>query len=266
MQADEDEDEDDLITPREAEAIRNAELNKVVEAITSAATTTTTNTISNAKDMPTELNMMEPLTGDNIDMPTVSPPSAPQQQHMAPHTTSLRQRKRDKVIFRLTSFLRRFGTPKKQPQRQQQKGSIQTMWATSPIGDILDAQQQKEIMHMLQTDGSPKDGHPTPNEDATKVAKLDFIWVFRSADDSTLWTGFDYRNQIKLSKHSGDDEGIEVYDTHIRQGQLPILVIPKRKVCFYAPSDVSDQVASLQVACLPNSKSTQFVYRCGPMP
>lgn len=265
MQADED--EDDLITPREAEALRNAELNKVVEAITSAATTLTANPISNAKDMPTELNEMEPLTDENTDRPPVPPLPIPQQHNKAPPpATSLRQRKRDKVIVRLTSFFRRFGAPKKQPQRQQQKGSIQTMWATSPIGDILDAQQQTEIMRMLQTDGSPKYGDPTPNEDATKVAKLDHIWVFRTTDDSTFWTGFDYSNQIKLSRHSDDDEGIEVYDTHIRQGQLPILVIPKRKVCFYAPSDVSDQVASLQVACLPNSKSTQFVYRCGPMP
>ncbi|KAI8344412.1 hypothetical protein BC941DRAFT_408571 [Chlamydoabsidia padenii] len=227
-----DEDEEDSITPQEAEALRNAELNKVVQALTSAATG---NSTTKTYKQDTFINT------DNHQ-----PPSPPIQQQQQPFSTH----KKKKSFFRLASLFRR---------RKRQKGTIQTMYATAQLGDILDEQQQQEIMAMLQ--GPRQDAAPPPHEDATKVALLDHIWVFRS--DSMLWTGFDYQNQLLLTQHRDDDQGVELYDTHIRHGQLPILVIPKRQVCYYAPGVLDDQVASLQVDCLPNSKHTQFVYRCG---
>ncbi|ORZ26070.1 hypothetical protein BCR42DRAFT_401522 [Absidia repens] len=295
---DDDDEEEEFMTLLEAEALRNAELNKNVHDSTTTTATTNNTALKEAPHQPADntTDSVTPIDAELIET------SEPQQQDPSTSsaTTALpfTKKKHDKAFGVLVSFFRRLAATKHQQRRKkpsvkktthQTKGMIQTMWVSTPLGDVMDQQQQQEVIQRLQcqsnTQGLNAIGEgdsgdkPTPHDDATKVASLDHIWVFRcmntgneqesvppSATSSGIWTGFDYENQIRLSQHNDDDNGIELYDTHIRKGLSPVLVIPKRQVCFYAVSNMSDQVSSLQVTCLPNSKNVQFVYRCGPTP
>ncbi|CAO3581866.1 unnamed protein product [Absidia cylindrospora] len=276
------EDDEEFMTPLEAEALRNAELNKNVH------NSTPTTALTESLHQPTD-NTTDSVTP--IDSELFETSANQQQGPCTPSATTaipFTKKKHDKAFGVLISFFRRLASTTHQQKRKkpsvkkttrQTKGMIQTMWVSTPLGDVMDQQQQQEVIQRLQqqqhqsdTRGEGDSGdRPTPHDDATKVASLDHIWVFRcneheSATSSAIWTGFDYENQIRLSQHNDNDHGIELYDTHIRKGLYPILVIPKRQMCFYAASNMSDQVSSLQVACLPNSKNVQFVYRCGPTP
>ncbi|KAI8098626.1 uncharacterized protein BX664DRAFT_381314 [Halteromyces radiatus] len=286
----EEEEEEEEVTPQEQEALRNAELNKVVKVNTISEQ----HSSNNGTLWKNNMNDLVSSNLRNIDLTSTmeSTTATTTTRKEATVVTGKPTKKRHDKAFRvLISFFRKLRSRKQQDKNGQRKRKIQTMWVTAPVGDVMDQQQQQEVMDMLsrssnspfskkkfnKSSGIEQEGIdlPTPHDNATKVAELDHIWVFRcittsqnqqeDSGISTIWTGFDYENQLMLSQHCENDEGIELFDTHIRHGQLPILVIPKRQICFYSASHLpDDQVASLQVACIPNSEHLQFVYRCGP--
>ncbi|KAI9471367.1 hypothetical protein BDB00DRAFT_862523 [Zychaea mexicana] len=112
------------------------------------------------------------------------------------------------------------------------------------------------------------------NNNMMMVASLDQIWVFRASNSNAnttanVWITFDYNNQHLLTKHKKKldklripyDEGVDVFDSHIRQGKLPVLVFPSRKQAYYPTNLSGDEIISIEVACIPNSRDLQFVYR-----
>ncbi|KAL0086911.1 hypothetical protein F4703DRAFT_1849489 [Phycomyces blakesleeanus] len=75
--------------------------------------------------------------------------------------------------------------------------------------------------------------NPCPEPQLTQLTHLKDIWVFRSlptGENMPVWTGFDYANQSLLTEHSQDPQGVEITDSHISQGQLPVLVLPHRSL------------------------------------
>lgn len=150
------------------------------------------------------------------------------------------------------------------------RGTIRSITTTNgAVGDVLNQQQQDEIVQQL-----PKSITTSPNNNnIMKVADLDRIWVFRATEQNTtsanVWITFDYKNQEILNNYVQHlqqakyqfDHGIDLFDSHIRQGQLPVLVLPTRQQAFYPTSLSGDHIVSLQVYCLPNSSELQFVYR-----
>ncbi|KAI9264972.1 hypothetical protein BDA99DRAFT_39867 [Phascolomyces articulosus] len=116
-------------------------------------------------------------------------------------------------------------------------------------------------------------------EDLRRIASLDRIWVFRlllgphgeeeeriqeeDVNDGTpvVWTTFDYDNQMILMNQHESEKGIEIFDSHIRQGQLPVLVIPKRQRGYFPMDRTGNAIVTLEIACLPNTKDTLFVMR-----
>ncbi|KAI8365978.1 uncharacterized protein BYT42DRAFT_588461 [Radiomyces spectabilis] len=147
---------------------------------------------------------------------------------------------------------------------------IHTIASPDPVGDVLDIQQQKKLVELLNDPKQRCQPKDTP-EEAAQVAKLDRIWVFRHASKPSseaidVWTGFDYKNQLLLTQYhdaskASVDAGIEIFDSHIRHGRLPVLVVPSRNQCFYPITLEGDEIATLELACLPNSSDVQFVYR-----
>ncbi|KAI7852002.1 hypothetical protein BDC45DRAFT_607771 [Circinella umbellata] len=121
----------------------------------------------------------------------------------------------------------------------------------------------------------------TAEGEARRIASLDHIWVFRlllrerygdnndenqeeeeeEEEEAVVWTTFDYDNQMKLMNEQEIDKGIEIFDSHIRQGQLPVLVVPKRQRGYFPMDSTGDAIVTLEVACLPNTKDTLFVMR-----
>ncbi|KAI8137012.1 hypothetical protein BJV82DRAFT_675269 [Fennellomyces sp. T-0311] len=143
--------------------------------------------------------------------------------------------------------------------------SIRTVLSTSPTGDVLDEQQQRDILHQLHTGEertSLRGGH---RAEAARVAGLERIWVFRleqeQSEQPAVWTTFDYHNQMTLTHQQDSDKGIEVFDSHIRQGQLPVLVVPRRQRGYYPMDITGNAIVTLEIACLPNTQDIQFVYR-----
>ncbi|KAI9243490.1 hypothetical protein BDA99DRAFT_544421 [Phascolomyces articulosus] len=57
------------------------------------------------------------------------------------------------------------------------------------------------------------------------------------------------------------EEGVEFFDSHIRQGKLPVLVLPSRGQAYYPTNMMGDEIISIQVACLPNTQYVDFVFR-----
>ncbi|KAI8141913.1 hypothetical protein BJV82DRAFT_616433 [Fennellomyces sp. T-0311] len=154
------------------------------------------------------------------------------------------------------------------------------------LGDVLDAQQQDQLVRQLydnDTRGTPQQQqqyqqqqpHQHQHQQQTNismVAKLDHIWVFRatnSINTHNVWITFDYKNQQRIKQHKQmldrygvqHDEGVELFDTHIKQGQLPILVLPNRREAYYPISLSGDDIVRIEVACIPNSSVASFVYR-----
>lgn len=162
------------------------------------------------------------------------------------------------------------GTAKTNSGKGVGRGTIRSITTThGNVGDVLNQQQQDEIVQQL-----PKSVTTSPsNNNIMKVADLDRIWVFRATEQTTasanVWITFDYKNQELLNKYVQNlqqakyqfDHGIDLFDSHIRQGQLPVLVLPTRQQAFYPTSLSGDHIVSLQVYCLPNSSELQFVYR-----
>lgn len=178
----------------------------------------------------------------------------------------------------VTSFLKRMLLPKSILRKTTGRTSsmIRTILSTGPAGDVLDQEQQRDILQQLTAPPSPLLNQRYSSE-AVQVASLDFIWVFRlkSENDMPVWTGFDLRNQALLSKHyqehsnggrrdagaQENDPGVELFDSHIRQGQLPVLVLPSKQLGYYPLDMQGNEIGTLQVACMVNGHDVQFVYR-----
>ena len=152
------------------------------------------------------------------------------------------------------------------------RGTVRSITTTNgTVGDVLNQQQQDEIVQQLPKSITTS---PNNNNNIMKVADLDRIWVFRATEQNSttsanVWITFDYKNQELLNNYVQNlqqakyqfDHGIDLFDSHIRQGQLPVLVLPTRQQAFYPTSLSGDHIVSLQVYCLPNSSELQFVYR-----
>ncbi|ORX50820.1 hypothetical protein DM01DRAFT_1089899 [Hesseltinella vesiculosa] len=136
---------------------------------------------------------------------------------------------------------------------------IQTMVVSAPLGEVIDEHQQKEIMSYL---GRPKEPMmPVHDESALRIAKLEFIWVFRPQQaqrEPFVWTTFDYQNQSKLAEYEHHPEGLQLLDSHIGQGQIVVHVFPSQGTCYY---NLDNHMKSLHIHCIPNSRKIKFVYR-----
>ncbi|CEI99741.1 hypothetical protein RMCBS344292_13822 [Rhizopus microsporus] len=80
------------------------------------------------------------------------------------------------------------------------------------------------------------------------------VWVFRapSIGGVVYWVRFDPENQQKITRHfhSKDMDALYIFDSHLCRGQLPVLVLPFQKLCYYALDYTVNQVACLQLAYL----------------
>ena len=144
-----------------------------------------------------------------------------------------------------------------------QQPYIHTIFASGPTGDVLDQAQQQDVLNKIFSHPPLPSGTPVTDAEAARIASLEYIWVFRRQSDHEcpVWTTFDEDNQVVLSEHRYSDKGVEIFDSHIRQGQLPALVVPQRQAGYYL---AGNDIASLEIACLPNSNNLQFVYRKPP--
>lgn len=148
-----------------------------------------------------------------------------------------------------------------------QQPYIRTILASGPTGDVLDHAQQQDVLDKIFSHPPMPSGTPVTDAEAARIASLEYIWVFRrqSEQEMPVWTTFDADNQVVLSEHRYSDKGVELFDSHIRQGQLPVLVVPHRQAGYYFPIDMAgSDIASLEIACLPNTNDLQFVYRKPP--
>ncbi|KAI8890981.1 hypothetical protein K501DRAFT_235883 [Backusella circina FSU 941] len=71
------------------------------------------------------------------------------------------------------------------------------------------------------------------------------VWAFRVPVhhvNSTIWRRFDDINQQKLNQHVGSNnfKELDMFDSHIGSGKVPIVVVPFQRVCYY-PTDLSMQ-------------------------
>ncbi|KAL0075512.1 hypothetical protein J3Q64DRAFT_1704032 [Phycomyces blakesleeanus] len=151
-----------------------------------------------------------------------------------------------------------FTNPEKVPKSPV---SIRTVISKRPTGQVIDYSEQQNIIEQLN---QPLAELPCPEPQLTQLTHLKDIWVFRSlptGENMPVWTGFDYANQSLLTEHSQDPQGVEITDSHISQGQLPVLVLPHRSLGYYAVNATGDTIATIEVTCLPNTRNVQFVYR-----
>ncbi|ORY89871.1 hypothetical protein BCR43DRAFT_499623 [Syncephalastrum racemosum] len=282
----EDEDEEDAVSPQEQLAAENAIRNRVLAFQDSIDLSLPKSSRSPSDD---ELSSTaRPSSSGPSNAPLLpheeqEERQRQQQQHILAdaHVREVDPRTR-KRRFSFGNLMKRI-TPKKlikmrthasiAPQR-----NIQTIASTGPTGDVLSEQQQQEIINKLvcrDTLHPPRTYSPA----AAMITGLDCIWVFRLVQDRhhdmDVWTGFDMANQTLLSQKqhqhqhqhqqssssSAEGEGIEIFDSHIRQGQLPVLVIPERQLGYFPLDMTGNQIGTLQIACLPNNNEVQFVYR-----
>jgi hypothetical protein len=145
--------------------------------------------------------------------------------------------------------------PTKQKQRQSQPSIVtykNKLEATAAASPRIDGQQQLG--------------------DAEMTALLDNIWCFKASqvaaqlispdNNSNVWTGFDYKNQEILTNHSialmndktQTDPGLELFDSHIRKGTLPFLVVISQQLAYYPTSN--NTIDKIEIQCLPNTKET----------
>ncbi|KAI8061271.1 hypothetical protein BDF21DRAFT_429214 [Thamnidium elegans] len=154
---------------------------------------------------------------------------------------------------------------------QNKKPFIQMITATDNelLGDVLDAQQQKEIIRQLSTCASPISFQLSPEK--KKITNLARVWVFRlfsTEKDSIAWVGFDYENQIEIEKHVKqlqsvrEDGRLAIYDSHIRYGKMPVIVTPNQSKGYYFSDENQVDLVTLQVTFIENNpQKVTFVYR-----
>ncbi|KAL9555825.1 hypothetical protein MBANPS3_002195 [Mucor bainieri] len=81
------------------------------------------------------------------------------------------------------------------------------------------------------------------------------FWAYR-VPMTQVWYRFDNENQTKILEHVRHPNGIlQVTDSHLGQGQVPIVVLPFQRICYY-PTDASlHQLACLELSFMPSSIS-----------
>ncbi|KAI8984591.1 hypothetical protein BDF20DRAFT_986453 [Mycotypha africana] len=171
---------------------------------------------------------------------------------------------------------------------------------TDSMGDVLDIKQQKELLHRLHHHQTTTSGgtptaffpqHVLSNKlspDKTKIISLNRIWAFRllekeaegeednsdqrspvtTAAATGCWIGFDYENQRKIENHiknlaiKPEDGRLAIYDSHIRQKAIPVIVTPLGQKAYYFADSQQNQLIVLEVASIQNDhEKVTFVYR-----
>lgn len=79
------------------------------------------------------------------------------------------------------------------------------------------------------------------------------FWAFR-VPMTQAWYRFDNENQTKILEHVSHPNGIlQVTDSHLGQGQIPMVVLPFQRICYY-PTDASlNQLACLELSFMPSA-------------
>ncbi|KAI9250662.1 hypothetical protein EDC94DRAFT_622837 [Helicostylum pulchrum] len=156
---------------------------------------------------------------------------------------------------------------------QNKKPLIQMITATDNevLGDVLDAQQQKEIIRQLSICASPISFQLSPEKQ--KITNLARVWVFRlfsaeKKDSIACWVGFDYQNQIEIENHVKqlqsvrEDGRLTIYDSHIRYGKMPVVITPNQSKGYYFSDQSQVDLVTLQVTFIENDpQKVTFVYR-----
>ncbi|KAI9321831.1 hypothetical protein BX666DRAFT_1034091 [Dichotomocladium elegans] len=182
-----------------------------------------------------------------------------------PHSTIayIRKYTRKKNRWSFSSLLRRLV--------KGQQPYIRTIFASGPTGDVLDREQQQDVLNKyFAYPQMPLQSHTPIDAQASDLTTLKSIWVFRLKSASSghsnmpVWTTFDMANQELLTRYRFHTRGVEIYDSHIRQGKFPALVVPRCQLGYFPMDMVGNTIATLEVACLRNSKNLGFVYRKSP--
>lgn len=209
----------------------------------------------------------------------VSPPPPPEG---STETSSTSQPHSDQPSYTATPEHMTAPPPKEQPPPQAESSSST---ASSHLPQELPREEGRKRRRWLlsrlfqKSAATPKATHTQtpPNlspsqstNSTTSIGRLDRVFVFRHPHQSenNVWVSFDYVNQERLSVYTSQvgrmpygDQGCELFDSHIQQGQLPILVLPSRNQAFYPTDWTGDTIVQLQVACFPNSSDLRFVCR-----
>jgi hypothetical protein len=143
------------------------------------------------------------------------------------------------------------------------------------LGDALDSHQQKHLLNQLyqiqQQQASPQQHTASPER--VKITSLDRIWVFRlitfdeeqQTNDHIAWICFDYENQLLIEdymSHSEEEEGLTLYDSHIRHKGMPVVVMPTDNKGYYFVDAQQAQLCTLEVKSIRNDRNNiTFVYR-----
>ncbi|KAI9029927.1 hypothetical protein CLU79DRAFT_733211 [Phycomyces nitens] len=135
--------------------------------------------------------------------------------------------------------------------------SIRTVISNGPTGQVLDSNEQQSIIEQLnQSVPTVPTTVPCPEPRLTQLTQLKAIWVFRSlpaGESMPVWTGFDYENQSMIANHSQNPQGVvEITDSHICQGQLPVLIRPSLSIGYCARPlwHINFWLASSKSVCL----------------
>ncbi|CEG76132.1 hypothetical protein RMATCC62417_11073 [Rhizopus microsporus] len=142
------------------------------------------------------------------------------------------------------------------------------------LGDALDSHQQKHLLNQLyqiqQKQTSPQQHTASPEK--VKITSLDHIWVFRlitfdeeqQTNDHIAWICFDYENQLLIEDYMGhsEEEGLTLYDSHIRHKGMPVVVMPTDNKGYYFADAQQTQLCTLEVKSIRNDRNNiTFVYR-----
>lgn len=79
------------------------------------------------------------------------------------------------------------------------------------------------------------------------------FWAFR-VPMTQVWYRFDNENQTKILEHVSHPNGIlQVTDSHMGQGQVPIVVLPFQRICYYPTDATLHQLACLELSFMPST-------------
>ncbi|KAG0171842.1 hypothetical protein DFQ30_000301 [Apophysomyces sp. BC1015] len=263
-------DEDDLIDQRQREAAENAIRNQLMRPYNEDEFVVPVSSISS----PTNVTP----TSEDVSSSLATPPSLPSQPPSVATAAAKKPRRRWPLSF---LFKRPSFTPAPSPsqslsttnssQSSSSNNRLKSM-QTSPFPDLA---QDRNSVPARQVDRSAPSSALSPAVD-TRVANLDHLWVFRfqkshsgAQNLDNVWTAFDYDNQQLLKEHEQRlrdnvyslDAGVELFDSHIQQAQLPVLVLTSRQTCYYPMDTSGNNIGTLEVACLENAPNVEFVYR-----
>ncbi|KAI8636285.1 hypothetical protein BD408DRAFT_448551 [Parasitella parasitica] len=79
------------------------------------------------------------------------------------------------------------------------------------------------------------------------------FWAFR-APMTQAWYRFDDENQRKILEHVSCPNGVlQLTDSHFNGGQVPMVVLPFQKICYYHTSLTMNQLACLELSFMPTA-------------